>query len=212
MSARPGIDRSLHSGSMHRMIQHTRPQHHVDSSGIRHSIRDSRPGSHGCAAERPSLARATTCVEPDEIQTEPKLRSLQLYRQFWKPLHPVRCASRETQALASSALIRDSGKPDPVNLFARASAVGDLPNEMLSLPAQQPLLRSGSLVLHRARAFWTYETRMEPRAGDLRLGPRQSCVQLLRRPGHQKPPWTSLPSAWACAATFSILPSPSAAR
>ncbi len=76
-------------------------------------------------------SRVPDLAEPDEIHTEPNLK-LSSYidsfgnrcTRFVAPPGPLR--------LASSALIRDSGNPDPVNLSARAPAVGDLPNEMLS--------------------------------------------------------------------------------
>jgi transglutaminase-like putative cysteine protease len=53
--------------------------------------------------------------------------------------------------LSSTTLIQDSGEPDPYNWYARESPVGDLPQGS-QLPAQQPLLRSRSLLKHCGRA------------------------------------------------------------
>jgi transglutaminase-like putative cysteine protease len=76
-------------------------------------------------------SRVLDLVEPDEIHIEPKLKLSSYIDSFGN-----RCtrfvAPPGRLRLASSALIRDSGKPDPVNLSARAPAVGDLPNELLS--------------------------------------------------------------------------------
>jgi transglutaminase-like putative cysteine protease len=75
-------------------------------------------------------SRAHDLLQPDELQTEPKL-DVSSYidsfgnrcTRFVAPPGPLR--------LSSSTLIRDSGLPDPVNPSARESAVGDLPDEIL---------------------------------------------------------------------------------
>jgi transglutaminase-like putative cysteine protease len=76
-------------------------------------------------------SRVPDLVEPDHIQTDPKLPLTRYIDSFGN-----RCtrfvAPRGPLRLATSALIRDSGDPDAVNLFARAPAVADLPNELLS--------------------------------------------------------------------------------
>jgi transglutaminase-like putative cysteine protease len=76
-------------------------------------------------------SRTGDLVEPDELQTEPKLDVTSYIDSFGNccarfvaPPGPLR--------LSSSTLIRDSGEPDAVNLSARERAVGDLPNEVLT--------------------------------------------------------------------------------
>jgi transglutaminase-like putative cysteine protease len=75
-------------------------------------------------------SRAHDLVEPDELQTEPKLNVTNYIDGFGN-----RCSRFVAPAghlrLSSSTLIQDSGRPDEVNWSARESAVGDLPNEML---------------------------------------------------------------------------------
>jgi transglutaminase-like putative cysteine protease len=76
-------------------------------------------------------SRAGDLLEPDELQTEPKLDVTSYLDSFGN-----RCARfvapPGTLKLRNSTLIRDSGDPDPFNWFARESAVGELPNEVLS--------------------------------------------------------------------------------
>jgi len=75
-------------------------------------------------------SRAHDLLQPDELQTEPRLE-VSTYidsfgnrcARFVAPPGPLR--------LSSSTLIRDSGELDPVNWSARQSAVGDLPDEIL---------------------------------------------------------------------------------
>lgn len=75
-------------------------------------------------------SRAHDLLEPDELQTEPKLDISSYIDTFGN-----RCtrfvAPPGKLRLGTSALIQDSGKPDAVNRFARVPAVSDLPNEML---------------------------------------------------------------------------------
>jgi transglutaminase-like putative cysteine protease len=75
-------------------------------------------------------SRARDLLEPDELQTEPKLDVTSYLDSFGN-----RCsrfvAPQGHLRLSSSTLIRDSGDPDPVDWNARESAVGDLPNETL---------------------------------------------------------------------------------
>lgn len=74
--------------------------------------------------------RVQDLLEPDVLQTEPKLEIANYIDSFGNrcsrfvaPPGPLR--------LSSSTLIRDSGEPDPVNLAARELPVGDVPNEVL---------------------------------------------------------------------------------
>ncbi|MFZ0745619.1 MAG: transglutaminase family protein [Terracidiphilus sp.] len=75
-------------------------------------------------------SRVPDLLEPDELQIEPKLDVAGYIDgygnrciRFVAPPGPLR--------LCNATLIRDSGKPDAVNPFAREPAVSDLPNEML---------------------------------------------------------------------------------
>lgn len=76
-------------------------------------------------------SRAQDLVEPDELQTEPKLEIADYIDRFGN-----RCARfvapRGQLRLFNSTLIRDSGAPDEFDWSAREAAVGDLPNEMLT--------------------------------------------------------------------------------
>jgi transglutaminase-like putative cysteine protease len=75
-------------------------------------------------------SRAHDLLQPDELQTEPKLE-VSTYidsfgnrcARFVAPPGPLR--------LSSSTLIRDFGNPDAVNPSARESPVGALPDEIL---------------------------------------------------------------------------------
>jgi transglutaminase-like putative cysteine protease len=76
-------------------------------------------------------SRAADLLEPDELQTEPKLEVSHYIDSFGN-----RCARFVAPAgklrLSSTTLVRDSGQPDEVNWSAREQAVGDLPNEILT--------------------------------------------------------------------------------
>jgi transglutaminase-like putative cysteine protease len=76
-------------------------------------------------------SRVPDLLEPDELQTEPRLEVTNYIdtfgnrcSRFVAPPGPLR--------LTSSTLIRVSDSPDEVNLSARQMDVGDLPNEILS--------------------------------------------------------------------------------
>jgi transglutaminase-like putative cysteine protease len=75
-------------------------------------------------------SRTNDLLEPDELQTEPKLNVTSYYDTFGN-----RCARFVGPyghlRLSSSTLIRVSGDTDPVKWDARETAVGDLPNEQL---------------------------------------------------------------------------------
>jgi transglutaminase-like putative cysteine protease len=75
-------------------------------------------------------SRAKDLLEPDEIQTEPKLEVTSYFDTFGN-----RCARfvapRGHLRLSNSTLIQDSGLPDPVNILAREIPVASLPNELL---------------------------------------------------------------------------------
>jgi transglutaminase-like putative cysteine protease len=76
-------------------------------------------------------SREHDLLEPDELQTDPGLEITYYIDGFGN-----RCARFLAPAgqlrLFNSTRIRDSGVPDETNWLARESAVGDLPNEMLS--------------------------------------------------------------------------------
>lgn len=76
-------------------------------------------------------SREQDLLEPDDLQTDPKLEVTTYLDSFGNkcsrfvaPPGPLR--------LSASAVIRDSGETDPVNLSARERPVGDLPNEVLT--------------------------------------------------------------------------------
>jgi transglutaminase-like putative cysteine protease len=75
-------------------------------------------------------SRASNLLEPDELQTEPKVEVSTYIDSFGN-----RCsrfvAPQGQLKLSGSTLIRDSGVPDEVNWSAREHAVGDLPPEVL---------------------------------------------------------------------------------
>ncbi len=75
-------------------------------------------------------SRQHDLVEPDSIFTEPRL-DLSSYVDGFGNRCTRFVAPPGRLRLASSALIRDSGKPDPVRPFARAAEVGNLPHEIL---------------------------------------------------------------------------------
>ena len=76
-------------------------------------------------------SRVHDLMEPDELQTEPRLEVAHYIDSFGN-----RCARFVAPPgqlrLSNSTLLRDSGEPDAVNWSAREMAVGDLPNEILS--------------------------------------------------------------------------------
>ena len=91
----------------------------------------------GLAADTPMVAllnvhssRVDDLLEPDELQTEPKLDVTSYLDSFGN-----RCvrfvAPQGHLRLSCSSLIRQPDSPDEVNWAARQSAVGDLPNETL---------------------------------------------------------------------------------
>lgn len=76
-------------------------------------------------------SRVHDLLEPDELHVEPNIPVTSYIDSFGNrctrfvaPAGPLR--------LSSTTLIRDSGNPDILNLFAREAHVGDLPNEVLS--------------------------------------------------------------------------------
>jgi transglutaminase-like putative cysteine protease len=75
-------------------------------------------------------SRTADLLEPDELQTEPKLNVSSYLDTFGN-----RCARfvapRGHLRLNGSTLIQQPDTPDEVNWSARQSAVGDLPDEML---------------------------------------------------------------------------------
>ncbi len=75
-------------------------------------------------------SRTHDLLEPDELQTEPRLGVTSYFDSFGN-----RCvrfvAPQGHLRLSSSTLIQESGEPDEVNWAACQSAVGDLPNEIL---------------------------------------------------------------------------------
>ncbi|MFZ1941306.1 MAG: transglutaminase family protein [Terracidiphilus sp.] len=76
-------------------------------------------------------SRSRDLLEPDEMQTEPRLEITHYIDSFGN-----RCARFVAPPghlrLFNSTLIQDSGLLDQINWLAHESAVGDLPHEMLS--------------------------------------------------------------------------------
>jgi transglutaminase-like putative cysteine protease len=75
-------------------------------------------------------SRAADLLEPDEIETEPRLDVTSYLDTFGNGCARF-VAPRGHLRLTSSTLIRDSGDPDPVNPDARETPVAELPNELL---------------------------------------------------------------------------------
>lgn len=75
-------------------------------------------------------SRTQDLLEPDELQTEPRLDVTSYFDSFGN-----RCvrfvAPQGHLRLSGSTVIRDSGNTDAVNPSAHAAAVSDLPDEML---------------------------------------------------------------------------------
>jgi transglutaminase-like putative cysteine protease len=75
-------------------------------------------------------SRTHDLLQPDELQTEPKLNVTTYLDTFGN-----RCARfvapRGHLRLSCSTLIQDSGNPDPVSPLAQETPVAELPNEML---------------------------------------------------------------------------------
>jgi transglutaminase-like putative cysteine protease len=76
-------------------------------------------------------SRVQDLLEPDEMHIEPDIPITNYIDSFGNrctrfvaPAGPLR--------LSSTTLIRDSGNPDVLNLYAREAPVGDLPSEVLS--------------------------------------------------------------------------------
>ena len=155
-------------------------------------------------------SRAHDLVEPDELQTEPKLEVTHYIDSFGN-----RCARFVAPAghlrLSSSTLIDDSGEPDEFNWSAREYAVGDLPIEVLSF-----LLNSRYCEVDRfSNIALELFGGIEPGWGRVQAicnWVHNKVTSTISRRGPPRPRSMCLPSAWACAATFSIWPSPFAAR
>ena len=75
-------------------------------------------------------SREGDLLEPDELQIEPSVDVTSYIDSFGN-----RCsrfvAPQGHLRLSSSTLLRDSGLPDPVSIYAREPSVADLPHEML---------------------------------------------------------------------------------
>src|ERR1700677_55927 len=75
-------------------------------------------------------SRAADLLEPDEIETEPRL-DVTSYLDTFGNLCARFVAPRGHLRLSCSTLMRDSGNPDPVSPLAQETPVAELPNEML---------------------------------------------------------------------------------
>jgi transglutaminase-like putative cysteine protease len=76
-------------------------------------------------------SREHDLVEPDELQTEPKLDVTTYIDSFGNKCARF-VAPPGSLRLTMKGLIRDSGEKDPVNTSAREIPVGELPNETLT--------------------------------------------------------------------------------
>ncbi len=76
-------------------------------------------------------SRVTDLLEPDEMHTEPNIPVTSYIDSFGN-----RCtrfvAPPGNLRLSGSTLIHDSGNPDPINVDARETPVGDLPHSVMS--------------------------------------------------------------------------------
>ena len=155
-------------------------------------------------------SRAHDLLEPDELQTEPRLRNTYYLDGFGN-----RCtrfvAPQGQLRLFNSTLVRDSGRPDETDWSAREIAVGDLPHEMLSF-----LLNSRYCEVDRFSAVaLDLFGHIDP-GGDACRRSATGCTtrwcSTTARLGPQRPLSMYSRSGWACAVTSSIWPSPSAER
>lgn len=76
-------------------------------------------------------SREHDLVEPDDLQTEPKLDVTTYIDSFGNKCARF-VAPPGSLRLTMKGLIRDSGEKDPVNISAREIPVGELPNETLT--------------------------------------------------------------------------------
>jgi len=155
-------------------------------------------------------SRVPDLLEPDELQTEPRLEVTSYIDSFGN-----RCtrfvAPQGQLRLSSSTLIRDSGLPDAVNWSAREPAVGDLPYEILCF-----LLNSRYCEVDRFSNI-AVELFGEIPSGWGRVQAICNWVHnhVAFNYQHARPTktaWMSLRNASAFAATFNISPSRSAAH
>ena len=167
------------------------------------------PSRNGCAAPRPSFARKDL-LEPDELQTEPKIDVTSYFDSFGN-----RCARfvapKGQLRLSSSTLIRDSGEPDPVNLYAREVPSAICPTKSCATCSTAATARS----IASPTSHLSFLDTSRPAGRACRPSATGSTTRwhsTISRRGPPKQPWMCSRSAWACAATFSIWPSPSAAR
>jgi len=150
-------------------------------------------------------SRVHDLLEPDELQTDPKLEVTHYIDSFGN-----RCdrfvAPPGTLRLSNSTLIRASDSPDEVNPSARELAVGDLPHETLSY-----LLNSRYCEVDRfSNIAFELFGHIQPGWGRVQAICNWVHNKVAFNYQHARPTKTALDvytNAWACAATFSTWPS-----
>ena len=151
-------------------------------------------------------SRADDLREPDDLVIQPQAKASSYLDSYGN-----RCtrfqALRGTLRLSCRTLIQDSGDPDAVDFNARELPVNELPHETLRYLLNSRYCEVDRLSNIAADLFGAPAAGLESRAGRLRLGPRQSGLRIPAYAAPPRPRWMFLPSAWACAATFSIWPS-----
>jgi hypothetical protein len=115
-------------------------------------------------------SRVDDLVAPDVVTTDP-IVPVHGYRDGFGNWCSRLVAPRGRIRITSSALVKDSGKPDPVVLSAQQHAVQDLPDDVLVFFARQPVLRNRSSVGDRMAPVRTFSARLGTSAGDLRFRP-----------------------------------------
>ena len=80
--------------------------------------------------------------------------------------------------LSNSTLIQDTGEPDPIVPLGSRDTGAAFAQECSSVPAEQPVLRSGSDVEHCGAAFWGDRLRMESGGDRVQVGSRQCDIRI----------------------------------
>ena len=148
-------------------------------------------------------SRVGDIVVPDQLTTDPPL-AVHAYRDGFGNWCSRILAPPGTVRIASTAVVNDSGTPDPVVASASQHAVQDLPEDDSGIPARQPLLRDRSAVRHRVAAVRRDAARLAAGAGDLRFRAQPHHVWLRACPRDENSAARPSTSVAASAATSRI--------
>ena len=104
-------------------------------------------------------SRRADLLTPDTMQVEPKLPVTEYHDSFGNLCSRI-SAPQGPLRVHGETLIRDSGKPDPINTSAREHLVEELLNEVLVYLAEQPLLRGRPPLCDGPRPFRAHRSRL----------------------------------------------------